>query len=207
MNTNFQPNDVAAVFGVLAGLLGCFWGYRLLKVMLAITGLVAGATAGWTAALNFFPSGSMTPLIFALIGGVIGAVLCIWLFYLGLFMLGASFGTLIACSFFNSGGGQTQAVIILAFAVVCGLIVLAAQKFMIIVTTSFSGAWLIVAGVLHFVVGGSTPFPIVAHGLPPVPKGVPELVPVIAWLVIGVVGMTAQFGYGRKKAVPPPAQK
>ncbi|PWU20116.1 MAG: hypothetical protein C5B50_04670 [Verrucomicrobia bacterium] len=204
MNTNFSPNDVAAVSGILGGVLGCFWGYRILKVVLAITGFIAGATAGWTAGLNFAPSGTITPSVCALVGGVIGAVLCIWLFYLGLFLLGAGFGTLIASSFFSAGGGQMQVMIILACAVVCGLIVLAIQKFMIIVATGFTGAWLVVAGVLHFLAGTSAPFPFVVGGMPPVPRGLPEFVPLIAWLLLGVVGMSVQFGHSRRRVAAPP---
>ena len=92
-------------------------------------------------------------LVCALIGGVIGAALCIWLFFLGIFLLGASAGAIVASAFFNAAGNQPQPILVLVLAIVFGVIALVMQKLMIIVSTAFSGSYLIAAGIVHLVTG------------------------------------------------------
>ena len=90
MNVNAWTGQMSAPLAVAVGILICFWGYCLLKVSLGVVGFIAGAAGGWAVGLSLAPGNSGIALLCAVIGAVIGAVLCIWLFFLGIFLLGAS---------------------------------------------------------------------------------------------------------------------
>ena len=140
-------NDYAwkssALLAIVAGILICFWGYRLLKASLAIIGFVAGAYAGWELGLMHFPAGSAILLVCALVGGLIGLVLCVWLYFLGVFLLGAMAGTVIAQAFIGVTGHEVQPLLYFGVPILCGLIALVLQKLMISASTAVSGSYLI----------------------------------------------------------------
>ena len=68
---------------------------------------------------------------------------------LGIFLLGASAGVVVAGAAFAGMGHEAQPIFLLVSAVAFGLLALALQKFMIIVSSAFSGSYLIAAGLLH----------------------------------------------------------
>jgi hypothetical protein len=60
----------AAAILIAGGFLACFFGYRLFKVVLGMFGFAVGVIA----ATSFFgPAQTTSQLLFALLGGVIGA--------------------------------------------------------------------------------------------------------------------------------------
>jgi Domain of unknown function (DUF4203) len=95
---------VTAAVAIGAGILICFWGYRMLKVTLGIMGAVVGASGGWAVGLSLASGSTGIALVCAILGAVVGAGLCIWLFFLGIFLLGASAGTALAAAVFNGFG-------------------------------------------------------------------------------------------------------
>src|SRR5258705_223460 len=135
---------VTAGVAIVGGILICFWGYRMLKVTLGITGAVFGASGGWALGLSLASGSTGIALVCAVLGAVVGAVLCIWLFFLGIFLLGASAGTALAAAVFNALGHQPEPLVVLIVAVVFGVIAIVVQKFMIVISTAFSGSYLLV---------------------------------------------------------------
>src|SRR5262245_16136236 len=71
---------ITAALAIGGGILVCFWGYRLLKVTLGIMGAVVGASGGWALGLSLSPGSAGMALVCSILGAVVGAVLCIWLF-------------------------------------------------------------------------------------------------------------------------------
>src|ERR1039457_2690959 len=153
MNINAWAGQITAPLAVAVGILICFWGYRLLKLTLGVTGFIAGATGGWAVGLSLAPGSNGIALVCALIGGVIGTVLCIWLFFLGVFLLGASAGAIVATALFSAAGNQPQPILVLLLAIVFGVIAMVMQKLMIVVSTAFIGSYLITAGIVHLLTG------------------------------------------------------
>ena len=158
MNTNVWAGQITAPLAVAVGLLICFCGYRLLKLTLGIIGFIAGATGAWAVGLSLAPGNDGVALLCALVGGVIGAALCLWLFFLGIFLLGASAGAVLATALFSAAGNQPQPMLLIVFAIVFGVIALVLQKFMIVVSTAFSGSYLVTAGLLHLLTQSSRCF-------------------------------------------------
>lgn len=204
MNGNLPSNDVLALLAIAVGVLGCFFGYRILKVMLGVMGFIAGAAGGWQAGLAFAPGNTGVAAIVALICGIIGAVLCIWLFFLGIFLLGASSGAIVANALFGTGTSQPQPLIILGFAIVFGIVAILIQKFMIILSTAFSGAYLIAAGVLHFMAGTKDPFSLGGSFLGA--SGRTGYIGLACWIILGLVGVSVQYRGGRKEEPVKPAE-
>jgi len=193
MNDTLAGNDLVAVLAIAAGVLLCFWGYRILKVALAIAGFIAGATAGWQGAINALPGNNLVALVVAGIAGVLAAILCVWLFFLGIFLLGAGAGAAVAAALFGVADTQPQPVLMLVFAIVFGLIALLAQKPMIVLGTAIGGAHPITVGVMHFLTGAQNPF-LWWQGAPPLGSaGYLGAVALLLWLVLAVLGAGSQF--------------
>ncbi len=196
----------SALFAIVAGFLLCFFGYRILKVSLGLIGFIAGAYGGWEAGLAVFHSSGGATLICALIGGVIGLVLCLWLFLLGVFCVGAAAGTAIAAALFNGSGHHVQAIVLIALPIAFGIIALLAQKLMIVVSTAVSGAYLITAGIWPFVAGAQHASSIWLHPSQPAASGTLGYGSLAVWLVLALIGIIVQFR-GRAKRVEAAEQK
>lgn len=202
MNDYAQVGRLNALLAIVAGLLICFWGYRLLKLSLAIIGFIAGAFAGWELGLSWANGSTAIILVCAFVGGIVGMGLCLWLYFLGIFIVGATAGTIVAAAFFSGMGHQIQPMVLLVLPIAFGLIALLAQKFMIIVSTAFSGAYLIMAGIWPFVIDN----PDVSRiWLYPARTGSPGHLgygALALWALLTVLGVGSQLRTHRQKAEP-----
>ncbi|MGA2658393.1 MAG: DUF4203 domain-containing protein [Verrucomicrobiota bacterium] len=200
MNANAWVGEISAPLAIAAGLLIGFLGYRLLKLTLGIMGFIAGASGGWAVGLSLEPGNSGIALVCAVIGAAIGAVLYIWLFYLGIFLLGASAGAVVAAALFNAAGNQPQPIALLAIGIVFGLLALVMRKFMIIVSTAFSGSYLVMAGLFHLVAGPQNHSPLWFNHAQPGSPGSWGYVALAFWLILGLAGVSFQNRAHRTKA-------
>src|SRR5690242_18256950 len=98
MNNLALPGQVSALAAIVAGILICFWGYRLLKFTLGLLGFIAGAYAGWVFGLSVLHANTGFGLVCALIGGLLGMAFYLWLYFLGIFLLGATAGAIVAAA-------------------------------------------------------------------------------------------------------------
>ena len=205
MNNQAVAGQVSALVVCVAGILICFCGYRLLKLTLGLLGFIAGAYVGWQLAISMLDANNIMALVCALVGGLIGMALYLWLYFLGIFLLGATAGAIVAAAIFNGTAHQAQPLLILASAVAFGLIALLAQKLMIVLATAFSGAYLVVAGLWPFIVGTQNPARIWLDPTHVVPSGNLGYVALATWLVLGIAGTGFQFR-GRSQKVAPAAK-
>jgi hypothetical protein len=199
MNLNAWAGQIAAPLLVAAGILTCFWGYRIIKVTLGIMGFFAGAFGGWAVGLSVAQGNSGIALIFAIVGGLIGAGLCLWLFFLGIFLLGASAGAVAAAAFCNAAGTQPQPMLFVVLALVFGVIALVLQKLMIILSTAFTGSYLITAGILQLFTGVRNAAPLWFERLPPGSAGILGYATLVLWLLLGLAGVSFQYRGSRKR--------
>ncbi len=199
MNDYAWTGQIAAPVAIAIGVLACFWGYQLVKVILGIMGFAAGAAAGWTTGMALAPSHSIVGLVCAGIGGLVGAVLCIWVFFFGIFLLGASAGAVVAAAAFGGTGHEAHPILLLACAVVFGLLALLLQKFMIVVSTAFAGSYLVTAGILHFFMTGAPAAPLWFDYSHPASPGAMGYAALAFWLILGLVGLRSQYGVTRRK--------
>src|SRR5216683_1520096 len=98
----------AAILLVLGGTLSCFAGYRLFKIVLGIYGFVLGAMLA-SSAMSVTNTTGM--IVAALVGGVCGALLLMFAYFIGIALVGAGLGALVAhVAWSNVGNGDPPAV-------------------------------------------------------------------------------------------------
>jgi hypothetical protein len=189
---------VLALAAFTVGVISCFFGHRLFNVILVMWGFIGGAVIGITIAAGNVIS---TQMIYAVIGGIIGAVLSRLLYYVGVFIIGVSFGmslALVAAGFL----GINQPPLLLA--AICGIIggiaAIVLSKWMIMVATAFSGASLIVLGVM-LLFGRYSIDSIGTLRLTEFPPTSPtyDQMATIAWLILGILGFMIQYRANRNR--------
>jgi hypothetical protein len=192
----------AAVLLVLGGALACFAGHRLFRTVLAIYGFLFGAAfaSSMMAATN-----TTGMVVAALVGGVAGALVLVFAYFVGIAVVGAGLGAMVAhvaWGYVRPGDPPLAALAILA--VIGAVAAMILQRYVIIVATAFGGAWTVIVGGLA--VAG-------ARGLverPPVTSDVWILYPTspapgnrwipVAWIALGLLGTAVQLGItGRKR--------
>ncbi len=200
MNNFAWAGQWTPLVAIAVGVLLCFGGYRILKLSLGLLGFVAGAAAGWQVGLSLVHDNTAIALGCAIVVGVLGAVLCLWLYFFGIFILGASAGAVVAAGLFNGTGHQAEPILLLVFAVVFGLLALLAQKVMVILSTALSGSYLVTAGILPFVAGnGNKTFPMWFNPAQAGSTGTLGYGAVAFWLLLAIVGAAFQFRVSRRK--------
>jgi hypothetical protein len=191
----------AAILLVLGGTLSCVAGYRLFKVVLGIYGFILGAMLGSS---MMGVSNTTGMIVAALIGGVGGALLLVFAYFIGIALVGAGLGALIAhVGWGNVGGGDPPAALIIVLALIGSIGALMLQRYVIIVATAFGGAWTALVGGLAL--AGDRGAARAASGgdvwilYPMTPAPGQRWVP-IAWIALGLIGTGVQLGItGRKK--------
>src|SRR6478609_6462250 len=156
----------AAAVLLAGGAVACFFGYRLFKVVLGVFGFIIGALA----ASSVFGAADTTPMVIAaIIGGIAGASLLLAAYFVGVALVGAALGAVLAAWL---------------------------QRYVIILGTAFGGAWTMLVGGLA-IMGNSGPLKAAAAGdiwvaypLNPAPgmRWLPW-----AWVILGAFGTLVQM--------------
>jgi hypothetical protein len=82
-----------ALLLVLGGALSCFAGYKLFKITLAIYGFIIGAMI----TSSMMGSSNTTGMIVsAIVGGLAGAAILVFAYFVGIALVGAGLGALVA---------------------------------------------------------------------------------------------------------------
>lgn len=191
----------AALILLVGGLLACFAGYRLFRLVLGIYGFILGALF----AVSLVPPHDVLwTAIAALIGGVAGALLLTIGYFLGVALVGGGLGVLVAHAVWaQQGWGDPRALPLLAFAIVGAIIALIFQRYVIIAGTAFGGAWSALMGAAAMLGDPAARHLTGAENLWFVHPFNPSLTrPWItgAWLVLGIAGVIVQLRAGTKRA-------
>ena len=189
----------AGVLLVIGGALSCFAGYRLFKIVLGIYGFIVGAML---ASSMVAASNTVGMVAAAVVGGLVGALALMFAYFVGIALVGAGMGALVAhvgWSYVGSGGDPPPlAVILLALLGSLGAMLL--QRYVIIVATAFGGGWTMIVGGLTVGDRGARAASADVWILYPIsPAPGRSWVP-IAWVGLGLIGTAVQLGVtGRKK--------
>ena len=189
----------AAIVLVLGGGLSCFAGYRLFKVVLGLYGLLLGAML---ASSIFGVSNAVGMIAAALVGGIAGALILVFAYFVGIALVGAGLGALIAHAGWSAmRTGDPPALLVIGLAVAGAIGAMVLQRYVIIVSTAFGGAWTLI--LVAMANGGDRVaarasradvwmlYPAAAPGAGWV---------LIVWIALGLVGTAVQLGVtGRKK--------
>ncbi len=183
----------AALVLLAGGLLSCFAGYRVFRTVLGIYGFIIGALAV-SSAMGTEHTAWM--ILGALGGGIVGALILIAAYFVGVALLGAGIGALTASLIWASLGREPGALVVIAFAIAGALAALALQRYVIIGATAFGGAWTIIVGGLALqgnrVALDATAKNNVwlAYPMNPAPGNYWIL---LGWIALGIVGIVVQL--------------
>ena len=185
----------AALVLVLGGVVACFFGYRLFRIVLAIFGFILGAL---TASSVFGVSDTGPMLMAAAIGGLIGAGLLFAAYFVGVALVGAGLGAMVANMAFAASDQSPHVLAVVLSSMAGAALAMYLQRYVIIVGTGFGGAWTLIVGALAIAgneaamaaaAGGDV---WVAYPLDPAPgqRWVP-----IAWVLLALIGTVVQLGW------------
>lgn len=150
----------AAAVLIAGGLLACFLGYRLFKVVLAVFGFIIGAIV----ATSVFGSNDTTSMVIAgIVGGLVGATLLLGAYFVGVALIGAGIGALLVNLIWTQVEGDPHPFTVILFSVAGALLATWLQRYVIILATAFGGAWTLLVGGLALM-GDSGPMKAAAQG-------------------------------------------
>lgn len=184
----------AAIVLLVGGIVACFFGYRLFRIVLAIFGFILGALL----ASSIFGTSDTWPMVIAAVaGGLLGAGVLIAAYFVGVALMGAGLGALMANLAFGASGRDPHYLVIVFASIVGSVAAIYLQRYFIIVGTSFGGAWTILVGAMALV-GDRTALAAAASGnvwvaYPLNPAPGQQWVP-IAWILLSLVGVGVQMG-------------
>jgi hypothetical protein len=199
----------AALLLVLGGTLACFAGYRLFRFVLAIYGFILGAML---ASSLMGITNTLGMVVAAVVGGLAGALILVFAYFVAIALVGAGMGALVANIVWGylrtgaSGDPPPAAVIVLALVGAAAAMVL--QRYVIILGTSFGGAWTLIVGTLALinrdaVRSGAANTAAAGSGvwiLYPTTPAASQLWLTVGWIVLGVIGTVVQLSVtGRKR--------
>jgi hypothetical protein len=188
----------AAIVLLAGGLISCFAGYRVFRVVLGIYGFILGAllASGATGTEH-----TMWMIGAALAGGVVGALILIAAYFVGVALLGAGIGALATSLIWAAMGREPSAIIVILFSIAGALAALALQRYVIVGATAFGGAWTIIVGGLalsgnHVTVDAAARNNVwLAYPMNPAPG---QYWVLLVWLGLGVAGVFTQLAVTAK---------
>jgi hypothetical protein len=133
----------AAIILLVGGLLACFAGYRLFKVVLGIYGFILGALIA-SSAMGADQGGWM--VVAAVVGGALGALALILAYFVGVALVGAGAGALLLHFLFASAGREPHMLLVILAGIAGAAVAMKLQRWVIIITTAFGGAWTVIVG-------------------------------------------------------------
>lgn len=183
----------AAIVLLIGGTVACFFGYRLFRVVLALSGFILGALL----ASSIFGMSDTGPMIVAaLVGGLVGAGILFAAYFVGVALIGAGLGAVTANVVMAAGDGDPHFLVVVFFSIAGAAAAMYLQRYFIIVGTAFGGAWTMIVGGMALlgdraaIAAAASGDVWVAYPLDPAPGQ--QWVP-IAWLALGAIGAGIQL--------------
>jgi len=198
----------AALVLLVSGVVACFFGHRLFRVVLALFGFIIGALA----ASSVMGSSSSTMMLLGAIGGgLAGAGLLMAAYFVGVALVGAALGVTVANLAFAVQDHDPGVLVVVLFAIAGAVLSMYLQRYVVIVGTAFGGAWTLIVGgmglagdrLARTAAAAGTVW--VAYPLDPAPG---RRWVAIVWILLGLAGCAVQLGWtggsrgrvvGRKK--------
>jgi hypothetical protein len=127
----------AAIVLLAGGLLACFAGYRVFRVVLGFYWFILGVLL---ASSLMGTEQTLYMVLGWIAGGIVGALILIVAYFAGVALLGAGIAALGAHALFASFGSEPGIVVLILCSIAGALGALALQRYVIIVATAFGGA-------------------------------------------------------------------
>lgn len=189
----------AAILLVLGGLLSCFAGYRVFRIVLGMYGFIIGALLASSA---MGTEQTLWMIGAAIVGGLIGALILVAAYFVGVALIGAGSGAAAANLIWAGLGREPHLLIVVALSILGAIMALWLQRYVIIVATAFGGAWTAIVGALaltgdRVAVDAAARSDVwLVYPLDPAPG---QRWVIIVWLALGAAGLIAQLAFTADK--------
>jgi Domain of unknown function (DUF4203) len=184
---------------ILGGAVACFAGHRLFRIVLGIYGFIIGAM--FTSSMMGVNS-QMAMIAGAVVGGLVGSIVLVMAYFVGIALIGAGLGAVIGHSVWSwVGTGDPPALAVVVVSVAGALAAMMLQRYVIIAGTALTGAWTMILGIVNAlaargVTKGATAsevwilYPTSAQDAPWAPY---------AFVILTIAGIAVQLGITAKK--------
>jgi hypothetical protein len=185
------------------GLLTCFAGYRLFRVVLGLYGFILGALVGSSMP---DPSNTWAVVMALLVGGIVGAVVMVVAYFVAVGLVGAGLAALVL----NIGwkyvmGGEPPTLVLVIACVIGAVLALQVVRYVVVIGTATAGAWTFLVGATALAGDGKA---LVAASAPNVWVVYPiDLLPSNSWLMLGWITLTLAGIVVQLKTTSPTAQR
>ena len=147
------PIATSAV-SIACGLLWCFFGYRIFRVLVVATFALIGGVSGYSCA-GIASLSPVAAIVGGLMGGIVGGVLGFFLLYVSVFLLGMGFMGAAGWVLFSQVGHLPAQTVVWSSLVVGGaggLLALLLMRPLLIVYTAMTGSLWVVATIVDLIV-------------------------------------------------------
>ena len=189
----------AAVILTLGGLIACFAGYRLFRFVLGLYGFYLGALV----TTSFMPPTNTWALVMAaLAGGVVGALLIVGAYFVGVGLIGAGLAALGLLSGWHAVmHAEPPPVVLVIVSVLGALGALSIVRHVVIFGSAIAGSWTAVVGALALTIDKSQHAAQannlwIVYPLDPL-KG--RWWVMAAWIALAIAGVVVQLATTRSK--------
>ena len=189
---------LTAIVLLAGGIVSCFFGYRLFRIVLAIFGFILGALAS-SSIFGMSDTGPM--IVAAVVGGLLGAGILIAAYFVGVALIGAGLGALIVNLLWKPFGGEPHTAAIIVAAAIGAFTAMSFQRYVIIIGTAFGGAWTMLVGAAALMLGKGAKAASAGDMwiVYPDTAGPDRLWVFVAWIAISLVGVYVQLHAGGGK--------
>lgn len=203
MNLHAEMYDYYIMAAVAVGLIECFFGYRILRFLLGVLGFIAGAVVCGSMGYELTDGSEIISIIAGIAGGLAGAFIMYTLYIVGVFAIGAALGFMTASYVFGIMNAAPVMIVLIAAALLGGVLAAVLQKPMLILATAFGGAYAAVTGVAYLLLKNFDPLD-------------PEFLNTLSedqlyrmaiiWFGLGVFGLVIQLMTLPRKEEPAPVE-
>jgi hypothetical protein len=136
----------AAVIITIGGLLSCFAGYRLFRFVLGLFGFYLGVVVTTS---HMPPVNTFALVLAAVVGGIVGAVLIVGAYFIGVGLIGAGLAALAVVTGWHAFQHADPPTAVLVVCSVLGALgALSIVRYVVVFGSALAGAWTVVLGVL-----------------------------------------------------------
>jgi hypothetical protein len=183
----------AAVILVISGAVACFGGYRLFRIVLGVYGFILGAMVT-SSVMGTSSTGAL--VLAAGVGGLIGALLMIAAYFVGVGLIGAALASLAVHLVWRVIGGDPPTVLLVIMAVLGALGALSVARYVAVIGTALAGSWTMIVGGLALSGRQFNSLPVtsdniwVVYGAGPLPG---NWVVIGGWVLLALAGAAVQL--------------
>lgn len=138
-------NAPLGILFILIGSVSCFYGYRVFKIMLGLSGFAVGVVIALLISL-VSGAGQVETILIVLLFGAIGATLSVIFYFVGVFVFGGIASAIVFGLLLSLMKIEPHIAFFVITGILGGVFAIVLQRVFIVIGTAFQGAWYAAVG-------------------------------------------------------------